>query len=130
MGKMYVVVEASWEYDDEYYSESGSRYGDEHVGKAKKVFTKRTDAVVMAQKCNVKEIKGTNLAGYTGGDSLDSIIQDGKYEKLAELLTGDPSQELDYDNAEVPSDISDTKAAEILDCITIGWYDVVEVDAE
>jgi hypothetical protein len=94
------------------------------------VFTKRTDAVIMAQKLNVKEIKGVRLGDYTGGNGLDDIIQDGKLEKLTELLTGDPHRDLEFDQANVPSNISDTNAAEILDCLTITWYDVVEVEGE
>jgi hypothetical protein len=38
--------------------------------------------------------------------------------------------DLHWGTASIPSNLSDEKAGEILDCLNIGWYEVQEFDAE
>jgi hypothetical protein len=131
MGKVYIVVEANWEYDDQYYSRSGSRYGTNGVGVNKRVFKSKASAEQCARSLNIKEVKGADLGSYAGeGNDISDICLPDKYSKLCELLTGDPLADLEWDNTRIPNNLSDEKAGEILDCLNIGWYEVQEFDAE
>jgi len=123
MGKVYIVVEANWEYDDQFYHRSG--------GTNKRVFSKKVSAEQYARNLNIKEVKGISLGSYAGDENnISDICFPGKYSKLCELLTGDPLTDLDWATTRVPNNISDEKAGEIMDCLNIGWYEVQEFDAE
>lgn len=128
--KMYVVVEGCWETNDEYYFRAGARHGNEEgIGTPKKVFLSKADAKAMATALNIKEVKGVCLSHFS--EEPQSLILDKKKNKLVKILglQGKPYEELEYDDFQIPEDISDETAARLLDCITITWYDVVEVDA-
>lgn len=132
--KIYLVIEAHWEYNDENYNKAGSRHGVSDVGTHKRAFRKKVDAVAEAQRLSIKEIKGTNIAEYAS-DGVGSILADGKEEAFRKLLGIDPEDDrdldrLDYKTFEIPTNITDAKAAAILDCLSIGWYGVVELDIE
>jgi len=132
--KIYLVIEAHWEYNDENYNKAGSRHGVSDVGTHKRAFRKKVDAVAEAQRLSIKEIKGANIAQYAR-EGVSSIVADGKEETLLKLLGGDPEDgeeldDLDYRKFEIPTNITDAKAAAILDCLSIGWYGVVELDIE
>lgn len=128
MSKVYVVIEGAWEYNDEYYMRSCDRAS--NVGRPKQVFTERNKATARARELDIQEIKGCNLSDYAS-DGMLVMIQEGKEEELSQLIFGRPDHDWDRcDRCAVSSNISDEVADKILDCLTIGWYDVVEVDLD
>lgn len=129
MSKVYVVIEGAWEYNDEYYHKACD--GASNVGRPERVFTERSRASARARELDIREIKGCNLHDYAS-DGMLELIQEGKERELSELLFNRPDHDWDrWDcSCSVPSNISDEVADKILDCLTIGWYDVVEVDLD
>lgn len=124
-----MVIESGWEYNDEYYHMACD--GDTRLGRPTKVFMDRVKASAKARELDIQQIKGCCLNDYAS-DGMLEIITEGKEEEFSRLLTGDPN--VDWNDwrrkAQVPSNISDELADKILDCINIGWYDVVEVDLD
>jgi hypothetical protein len=128
MSKVYIVMERGWEYNDEYYHSACN--GAHNFGRPKRVFTERIKAVSKARELDIKIIKGCNLTDYASNGLLE-MIQEGKEEELSQLIFGRP--DCDWNSCchcLVPYNISDEVADKILDCLTIGWYDVVEVDLD
>lgn len=128
MSKVYVVIESGWEYNDEYYHRACD--GASNVGKPTRVFTERPKAAARARELNIKEIKGTELRSYAG-NGIEDLILDDKDKELSTLLFGKPDHDWgDWDPVSVPANITDEKAAEILDCLNISWFDIVEVELD
>lgn len=125
MAKVYIVVEANWEYDDQYYTKHSG-------GKNHTVFMSKEKAEAQARRLNVLYLKSIdNIANYCSeGYEMDSIVEDGKYTRLAEILTGDPLAELDWDSCGLPKKMTQEQAEEIFDCLCIGWYDLQEMEAD
>lgn len=128
MSKVYVVIEGAWEYNDEYYYRSC--HGASNIGRPERVFTERNKATARARELDIREIRGCNLNDYSSNGMLE-IIQEGKEEKLSQLIFGHPNHNWDeWSECKVPSSVSDEMADKILDCLNIGWYDVVEVNLD
>lgn len=127
---MFVVVEAAWESNDEYYYRAGARSGNSKgMGTPQKVFADRAKAEAEALKLNIKHVKGVELYHYS--EEPFSLIDDAKMDTFLEILglEGRDFEEISSEELQIPTNLSDKKAAQVLDCLDITWYEVVEVDA-
>lgn len=129
MAKVFVVIESGWQYNDEYYYRACD--GDTRVGRPTRVFTDRERASAKARELDIQQIKGCCLNDYASDGILELIVE-GREKELSQLLTGSP--DCDWSSwryrAYVALGISDELADKILNCINIGWYDVVEVEID
>lgn len=124
MKKAYIIVKTAWEYNDQYYENLGGS------GYPKQAFLSKESAAKCARKLEIAEIKGCDIAAY-GDEVMASIIRDNCEEKLSQIIYGNPSTNWErVFTCLIPQDISDEIANEILDCLTIRWYDIVEVDID
>lgn len=118
----YVVIQAHWRYNDEIYRRTGPK-----VGTPKNVFNTYAEAEAVAMGKNLDTLQVTDLAYYF--EDIKDIVRDDSLEEFAKLMG------LPFENGEVlhgsnvfPKSLTREQLAQLYDCLTITFYDVVEVE--
>lgn len=122
----YVLGEIGWEYNDEfsYRPESGG-------SNACAVYLDKQKADDEAERLNINHIHGENLACYSG-DGLHGILRwkANDEEQFLEWANKELGMKWSKDDGEyeVPANLPNAKCKELLNRITIRFWEVLEVE--
>jgi hypothetical protein len=121
--KGYVVLEVGYEYNDEYYHTGNNG---ETYEAPKKVFINKDKAEIELHKKNMEHLRGLDLGRY--GYILEDICKKGKAKKLEKICE---QLEINIEEGDdIPKDATDEQINEILKCLDLEFFTLVEVEIE
>lgn len=128
-GRVYIVVERGWEYDD-------SIYEPEDAGKARSIHLDRDSAERIAISWNIQTLREINVLGFCYAlEHVTKFSADELSTKMAEILgreyrflDGRWDDDYSADDPTIPEDADDSQARAIADLFTLKFAYVVETE--
>jgi hypothetical protein len=123
--KGYIVLETGFEYDDESYSTGN--YGPTYE-QPKKMFLDKEKAFVFWKKQSMEKLRGLTLGLYVGGDP-DQLCKKDMVDKFYQIMKELGSDEDDYE-MQIPDTATYEQLEQLIECLKIEFFKVVEIDIE
>jgi len=124
--KGYIVLSVGYEYDDEFYHTGN--YGKTYDA-PQKAYVNKDRAYEECKKQTFDKLRGEDLS-YYGGNGLKGICKKNMIDRFIQVMREEFDLDADDYQLKIPKTATDEQLEKVCECLSLEFFEVVEIEFE